>query len=51
MRRFRIGEQVLCEDSPELREALPRAYEQRLRPLCMCKEPPVPMYLARLDIS
>nr|WP_262927108.1 DUF1173 domain-containing protein [Rhizobium herbae] len=25
------------------------AYEQRLRPMCMCKEPPVAMYIARLE--
>ncbi|WP_354197060.1 DUF1173 domain-containing protein [Aquamicrobium terrae] len=49
MRRFRIGERALDEDSAEFRDALLHAYEQRLRPLCMCKEPPVPMYIARLD--
>ncbi len=49
MREFRIGDQVLEENSPEFRDALPLAYEQRLRPLCMCTQPPVPMYIARLE--
>lgn len=49
MRRFKIGERVLEETSPELREALPHAYQQRLRPLCLCKEPPVPMYIASME--
>ncbi|RCS22790.1 DUF1173 domain-containing protein [Phyllobacterium salinisoli] len=49
MRRFKIGERDLDETSPELREALPHAYQQRLRPLCLCKEPPVPMYIARME--
>lgn len=49
MRNFAIGDQTLDESSPEFRALLPHAYEQKLRPMCMCKEPPVPMYIARLD--
>ncbi|WP_165899980.1 DUF1173 domain-containing protein [Borborobacter arsenicus] len=49
MRQFRIGSRTLSENSPELRPLLQHAYEQRLRPLCMCKEPPAPMYIARLE--
>ncbi|KXF74790.1 hypothetical protein ATN84_23240 [Paramesorhizobium deserti] len=49
MRKFTIGDRTLDENSRELEELLPYAYEQRLRPLCMCMEPPVPMYIARLD--
>lgn len=49
MRKFTIGDRTLDENSPELEGLLPHAYEQRLRPLCMCKEPPVPMYIARLE--
>lgn len=49
MRGFKIGDQILVEHSPEFREALTHAYEQKLRPLCMCKEPPVPMYIAQLE--
>lgn len=49
MRTFTIGDQVLDETSTEFSAILPHAYEQRLRPQCMCKEPGVPMYIARLD--
>ncbi|NEI74695.1 DUF1173 family protein [Rhizobium lusitanum] len=49
MRKVTIGDRVVEESSPELREFLPQAYEQRLRPMCMCKEPPAPMYIARVE--
>ncbi|NRQ18323.1 DUF1173 domain-containing protein [Ensifer sesbaniae] len=49
MRNFTIGDQTLDESSQEFRALLPHAYEQRLRPMCMCKEPPVAMYIARLE--
>ncbi|RVJ73178.1 DUF1173 domain-containing protein [Sinorhizobium meliloti] len=49
VRNFAIGDQTVDESSPEFRALLPHAYEQKLRPMCMCKEPPVPMYIARLD--
>lgn len=49
MRTFTIGDQTLAESSPEFRALLPHAYEQRLRPMCMCKEPAVAMYIARLE--
>ncbi|MCZ4088649.1 DUF1173 domain-containing protein [Sinorhizobium psoraleae] len=49
MRNFTIGDQTLDESSPEFRSLLPHAYEQRLRPMCMCKEPPVAMYIAHLE--
>ncbi|QAB00987.1 MULTISPECIES: DUF1173 domain-containing protein [Agrobacterium tumefaciens complex] len=49
MRKFTIGDQTLDESSPEFRALLPHAYEQRLRPMCLCKEAGVPMYIARLD--
>ena len=49
MRTFTIDGRVMEESSPELRAFLPQAYEKRLRPMCMCKEPSVPMYIARVD--
>ncbi|MBB4402996.1 MULTISPECIES: DUF1173 domain-containing protein [Rhizobium/Agrobacterium group] len=49
MRTFKVGDRVLRESSEELRAFLPQAYEQRLRPLCMCKVPPAPMYIARVE--
>lgn len=49
MRIFAIGDRALDESSSDLPALLPRAYEQRLRPTCMCKDPPVTMYIARLE--
>lgn len=49
MRRFLIGDRLFEEESSEFWAILPRAYEQGLRPYCQCKEPPVAMYIARLD--
>ncbi|MEI2298765.1 DUF1173 domain-containing protein [Ensifer sp. MJa1] len=49
MQNITIGGRTVDASSPELRALLPRAYEQKLRPMCMCKEPAVPMYIARLD--
>jgi hypothetical protein len=49
VRIFTIGDRVIEESSPELRAFLPQAYDQRLRPMCMCKEPPAPMYIAQVE--
>lgn len=49
MRRFLIGGRSFEEGSPELQGVLPKAYEQKLRPQCQCKDPPIPMYIAQLD--
>lgn len=49
MRKFTIGNQVFEELSQELHTFLANAYEQRLRPMCMCKTNPIPMYIARVD--
>jgi len=49
VRQFLIGDQTFDEDAPELQARLERAYAQKLRPLCRCKNPPLPMYIARVD--
>ncbi|ANK95533.1 MULTISPECIES: DUF1173 domain-containing protein [Rhizobium] len=49
MRQFLIGNQAFDDSSPEFLPQLERAYEHKLRPLCQCREPPVPMYIARMD--
>ncbi|MBB3133209.1 hypothetical protein FHS26_000912 [Rhizobium pisi] len=49
MRQFLIGGQAFDGDAPELSARLEHAYAQKLRPLCRCKEPPLPMYIARVD--
>jgi len=49
VRKFTIGNRVIEESSPELRAFLPQAYEQRLRPMCMCKVQQTPIYIARVE--
>lgn len=49
MRKFTIDNQVFEESSQELRAFLASAYEQHLRPMCMCKTNPIPMYIARVE--
>jgi hypothetical protein len=49
VRRFTLADQIFDESSPAFRALLPGAYEQRLRPMCLCKETGVPMYIARMD--
>ncbi|QRG06860.1 DUF1173 domain-containing protein [Xanthobacter dioxanivorans] len=49
MRRFRIGEWAFDEGAPELQSALEQAYERKQRPLCLCRETPTAMYIARSD--
>lgn len=49
MRIFTIGDQTLEESSLEFPTLLADAYKQRHRPMCMCKEPAVAMYIARLE--
>ncbi|UCI22906.1 DUF1173 domain-containing protein (plasmid) [Mesorhizobium sp. B2-1-8] len=48
MRRFRIGSEVYEEGSPDLQATLANAYAHRERPLCLCREPGCPMYIARI---
>lgn len=49
MRIFTIGDRTLDESSSDLPALLSHAYEQRHRPMCMCKNPPIAMYIARLE--
>lgn len=49
MRKFEIENHVVEETSPDVQRLLAQAYEQRLRPMCMCKKPPAPMYIARIE--
>ncbi|MFK0166541.1 DUF1173 domain-containing protein [Rhizobium sp. NPDC090279] len=49
MRWFLIDDRSLEEDTVEFHALLPRAYEQKIRPQCQCKNPPVPMYIVRLE--
>jgi len=35
-------------DEHGLDRALSAAYDDRIRPLCLCSEPPIPVYITRL---
>ncbi len=48
MRRFEIAGGVLNEDDPALPVAIAAAYRDRIRPLCLCREPGIPMYVAAM---
>lgn len=48
MRRFDIAGAVLGEDDPTLPAAIAAAYRDRVRPLCLCREPGIPMYVAAI---
>lgn len=46
VRRF-LFESLACdEDHPEFARLLGRAYRGKVRPVCLCREPGVPMYIA-----
>lgn len=47
MRRFRIGARIFEEGDADFEGALDEAYRRKIRPLCLCKEPGLPMYIAR----
>lgn len=46
MRRFEIAGRIRTEDDPALPAAIAAAYRDRMRPLCLCREPGIPMYVA-----
>lgn len=48
MRRFRLAEQVIEETASGLQDALANAYQKRVRPLCLCKEGGLSMYIAQV---
>ncbi|WP_353646894.1 DUF1173 domain-containing protein [Mesorhizobium sp. WSM2239] len=48
MRRFRIGGGVYEDEGRDLQAALAGAYARRERPLCLCREPGCPMYIAQI---
>jgi len=48
MRRFRLADRVIEETAPDLQDVLAYAYRHRIRPLCLCKEPGLAMYVAQV---
>jgi hypothetical protein len=47
-RRYRIGEIVVAEEDPGFVVNVAEAYRARQRPICLCCEKGVPMYVARI---
>jgi hypothetical protein len=48
VRRFQIAVAIVEERTGDFPERLAAAYEKNLRPLCLCRIPGVPMYVARI---
>ncbi|WP_341488023.1 DUF1173 domain-containing protein [Pararhizobium sp. A13] len=48
MRTFQIAEEIVKERSEDFADRLAIAYEKERRPLCLCRNPGVPMYVARI---
>jgi hypothetical protein len=49
MTAFRFGEDVSVKDEPGFKSLLAAAYKAKIRPVCLCKTPPIEMYVAKLD--
>src|SRR5215218_10600639 len=47
-RRFQVGEATLSANDPQLGPTLADAHARRIRPLCLCREPGAPLYVARV---
>ncbi|TXR49502.1 DUF1173 domain-containing protein [Phyllobacterium endophyticum] len=47
-RRFHIGDGIFEDQAADLPERLNAAYVEKLRPLCLCRNPGIPMYVARI---
>lgn len=45
---FMIGDAHYAPDSDDFQNALAHAHKHRLRPLCVCREPPAAMYVAKI---
>jgi hypothetical protein len=45
MRRFLLDGTILEEGDEGFQDLLIRAYRGKVRPLCLCCDPPVPMYV------
>lgn len=48
MRRYEIAGTITAEDDPALPDAIAAAYRDRVRPLCLCRQPGIPMYVAAI---
>ncbi|HEV7324896.1 MAG TPA: DUF1173 domain-containing protein [Bosea sp. (in: a-proteobacteria)] len=48
MRWYEIAGTITAEDDPDLPDAIAVAYGDRIRPLCLCRQPGIPMYVAAM---
>ncbi|MES2258324.1 MAG: DUF1173 domain-containing protein [Pseudomonadota bacterium] len=48
MATYRLGEHVFADDHPDFQLTAARAHRQHLRPLCLCREDGLEMYVARI---
>ena len=48
MRQFRIGQRILDDNDAGFEHALDEAYRLKVRPLCLCQETGIPMYIAKI---
>jgi len=51
MTRYSIGDTEYTSNGLDFQSALEAAYKSRVRPLCLCAEPPLPMYIAHLETA
>ena len=49
MASYKIGDETSVKDEPGFNAFLAGAYKAKIRPACLCKTPPVEMYVAKLD--
>ena len=49
MSTYRITNKSVSNDDPQLNEILERIYGNKERPLCLCQEPPIEMYVAKVN--
>ncbi len=48
MRRVRVGNRDISHDAPDLPDLLAEAHARQARPLCLCREPHIPLYVAKV---
>lgn len=51
MTRYKIGGTELESSNPGFQALVELAYKSKVRPLCLCREPGVPMYIAHFEQS
>ncbi len=47
-RQYQIGQKIISEDVPDFTDQLAEIHFSKIRPLCLCRQPGVPMYVATI---